>query len=125
VSVQLVPDPNTKQIVLAQVLDPSRIRDAIDIPPGAEEILDVVMRPPDSDECVGWFNGGILVNQPPKYSLAKGRYLALIVVQVGGRQYRKLVRIVNDRDIDHFRLEDVGRETRPQLPPGHPLLLKA
>lgn len=125
VAIQLVQDAKTGAIAAAQVLDPSRIRDAVDIPPGGEETLDVVMRPPGQEECVGWYNGGILINQPPKYQLAKGRHLALIGVQVGGRIYRKLVRIVNDRDIEHFRLEDVDeKKTPPQLPASHPLMLK-
>jgi hypothetical protein len=125
VSIQLLPNPQVPgAVAMAQVLDPSRIRDAVDIAPGAEEMLDVVMRSDIEEACIGWHNGGILGSTPPKYMLGKGRYHALIVVQVGGRLFRKVVRIVNDLDIDHFRLEDAD-DTTPQLPAGHPLRLKA
>lgn len=116
-----VPDPNNAgHILLAVFFDWSRVRDTVDIVPGAQEPLDIVMRAPGSDTATGWHNE--IINNPnptKKFELPRGRFRALVVVQSSGRRFRKAFEIVNDVELDQFRLEPLRQI--PKLPAGHPL----
>jgi hypothetical protein len=113
------PEPSTiAGIVDNQMLtvwDLTRTRDVIDIPPGGHEVLDVVMRPPGQDECLGWHNAFIdnpNLTADQVFQLPRGRYHAFVRAITGGRQFSHVFRIVNDLTLDHFRLEDVRPQPR-------------
>jgi hypothetical protein len=78
--------------------DLSVTRDAVDIGSGASEILDIVMRAPGEEGCRGWHNRII---QNPNL---RGRYHARVRVDVSGRSFIALFRIVCDVGIEDFRL---------------------
>jgi len=89
-------------------LDLSVTRDAVDIGSGASEILDVVMRVPGEAGCRGWHNRMIQNPNPPpehQFELPQGRYHAQVRVDVSGRSFDALFRIVCDVGIQDFRLE--------------------
>ena len=98
-----------------QYLDTRVTTDSIDIPPNSFEYLDTVMRPENSDTCIGWHNG-IIENPDPKaqdsFDLSKGRYHILIQIRTGGRDYRRVFRLVNDGSFDHFRLENLTAQPK-------------
>lgn len=91
--------------------DLSVTRDAVDIPSGGQETLDIVMRRPDGSGCRGWHNRMIGLDyekQVPadqKFDLDKGRYRALVQIDSSGRTYTALFRIVCDTALEDFRLE--------------------
>ncbi len=89
-------------------LDLSVTRDAVDIGSGASEILDIVMRVPGEAGCRGWHNRMIQNPNPPpeqQVELPQGRYHAQVRVDVSGRSFNALFRIVCDVGIQDFRLE--------------------
>jgi hypothetical protein len=88
--------------------DLSLTRDAIDITAGSSELLDIVMRGPNENGCRGWHNRIIQRADPPpeeQFNLEKGRYNALVKVEVSGRSVEARFRIVCDVGIGDFRLE--------------------
>jgi len=88
--------------------DLSVTRDAVDVPSGAYETLDVVMRSPLEEGCRGWHNRMIQRADTPsedQFELGKARYRALVRIDVSGRSFRGLFRIVCDVGIEDFRLE--------------------
>ena len=92
------------------LLDLSVTRDAVDIGSGASEILDVVMRVPGEAGCRGWHNRMIQNPNPPpehQFELPQGRYHAQVRVDVSGRSFNALFRIVCNVGIQDFRLEPV------------------
>jgi len=92
------------------LLDLSVTRDAVDIGAGANEILDIVMRAPGEEGCHGWHNRMIENPNPrpeDRFDLRMGRYHALVRVDVSGRNFEALFRIVCDVDIEDFRLEQI------------------
>jgi hypothetical protein len=108
-------DAETDGDPIGYIRDVSGLQDTIDIPPGERATLDLVMRPPDNDECLGWHNGIIGKPVEPErgdddlFNLRPGRYQAVVEVQTGGRAARAAFRIVNDVPINHFRLESIRR----------------
>jgi hypothetical protein len=114
------PEPAVRPFLITQtpegaqettfVLDYTLTRDTVDIPSGADEILDIVMRDPNEDGCHGWHNR--MINRPNpgaenEFDLPKGRYRARVRVDVAGRSVVSLFRIVCDLGIRDFRLEVV------------------
>ena len=92
------------------LLDLSVTRDAVDIGSGASEILDIVMRAPGEAGCRGWHNRMIQNPNPrpeERFELPMGRYHARVRVDVSGRSFNALFRIVCDVGIEDFRLESV------------------
>jgi hypothetical protein len=92
------------------LLDLSITRDAVDIGSGASEILDIVMRVPGEDGCRGWHNRMIQNPNPrpeDQFELRQGRYHARVRVDVSGRSFNALFRIVCDVGIGDFRLEPI------------------
>jgi hypothetical protein len=92
------------------LLDLSVTRDAVDIGSGASEILDIVMRAPGEDGCRGWHNRMIQNPNPrpeDQFELPRGRYHARVRVDVSGRSFYALFRIVCDVGIEDFRLEPI------------------
>jgi len=90
------------------LLDLSVTRDAVDIGSGASEILDIVMRVPAEAGCRGWHNRMIQNPNPApehQFELPQGRYHAQVRVDVSGRSFNALFRIVCDVGIQDFRLE--------------------
>jgi len=91
------------------LFDLSITRDAIDVGSGANEMLDIVMRRPDEAGCRGWHNRGMIQNPNPRpedqFELRMGRYHAQVRVDVSGRSFNALFRIVCDVGIEDFRLE--------------------
>src|SRR6266540_1421494 len=108
------------QMVL--VAEPFAASNSMDIPPGEFEVLDVVMRAPGSEQCVGWSNAYQLAQAgaPPPvgdtFVLDRGRYLVLIQAKTGGRIFPHVLRLVNDVPLPDFRLEEP--EQQPRLPPS-------
>lgn len=100
--------------------DPMRATNFVDIPAGETEPLDVVMRQPGDTTCYGRNNAVIENPQPPPedwFPLPKGRYHALVRVQTGGEDFRRVFRVVDVLDdIREFRLEDL--EPQPNLAEG-------
>jgi len=95
---------------LAFLLDMSVTRDFIDIGSGNSEILDIVLRNPNEEGCAGWHNR-IIQNPSPRpedrFDLRMGRYHVKVRVDVSGRSYCAIFRIVCDVGIEDFRLEDI------------------
>ena len=92
------------------MLDFSITRDAIDIPSGSDEILDIVMRDPNEDGCHGWHNriiGNPKPNPEDQFDLRSERYRAKVRVDIAGRSVVAVFRIVCDVPIGDFRLEVV------------------
>ncbi len=92
--------------------DLSITRDAVDIGSGASEPLDIVMRSPNKNGCLGWHNRIIQnpkINPEDNFELSKGRYRALVRVETSGRSFKALFRIVCDRGIEDFRLERIDK----------------
>jgi hypothetical protein len=90
--------------------DLSITRDAVDIASGAGELLDIVMRSPGEEGCRGWHNRIIenpKIEPEDEFDLSKGRYHALVRVDVSGRSFEALFRIVCDVGINDFRLEPI------------------
>jgi hypothetical protein len=92
------------------LLDLSVTRDTVDIGSGASEILDIVMRAPGEEGCRGWHNRMIQNPNPrpeDRFELRMGRYHVRVRVDVSGRRFDALFRIVCDVDIEDFRLERI------------------
>jgi hypothetical protein len=95
---------------LTFLLDQSVTRDAVDIGSGAHEILDIVMRAPGEEGCRGWHNRMIQNPSPrpeERFELGMGRYHARVRVDVSGRSFNAIFRIVCDVGIEDFRLEPI------------------
>jgi hypothetical protein len=110
---------STEQIIFLG--DPFETWHDNDIPPGEFEVLDIVMRPPDSEQCYGWSSEYLLATMgAPEpvgvtFALDRGRYLVLVHAQAGGRSFRHVFRLVNDvRALSDFRLAEPDRQ--PSLP---------
>lgn len=92
------------------LLDLSVTRDAVDIGSGDSEILDIVMRAPNENGCRGWHNRMIQNPNPrpeDQFELRMGRHHARVRVDVAGRSFTALFRIVCDVGIEDFRLEAI------------------
>ena len=95
---------------LTFLLDQSITRDTVDIGSGDHEIMDIVMRVPSENGCRGWHNR-IIENPSPRpedqFELRAGRYHAQVRVNISGRSFYALFRIVCDVGIGDFRLERI------------------
>jgi len=108
--IMLSPNPSGN-LEMTLLLDLSVTRDAVDIGSGDSEILDIVMRTPGETGCRGWHNRMIQNPNPrpeDQFELRMGRYHARVRVDVAGRSFTALFRIVCDVGIEDFRLESLN-----------------
>ena len=79
--------------VLVLLADPFATSHDNDIPAGEFEVLDIVMRPPDSKQCIGWSEAHLLATGGAPHpvgetvTLEPGRYQLLIEANTGGRMF--------------------------------------
>jgi hypothetical protein len=106
-----VSDTSSEKPNVAVLWDLSMTVEAIDIASGSGEPLDIVMRRPAENGCRGWHN--LIIQRPAappeeQFDLQKGRYHALVQVDVSGRIVEARFRIVCDVGIEDFRLEPLS-----------------
>ena len=93
-----------------QMLDFSRLtlESRIDVYPGERELLDIVARFDNDDECYGW-NNEAYFSQPiwrnPARKLDKGRYLVKVIITSSGQKCIDYFRISNEVTRTDFRLD--------------------
>ena len=88
----------------------------VDVYPGEEKILDVVVRFDDDEDCYGWNDEAYRhAWRNPDWKLKPGRYLAKAIVTSAGQRCAGIVRIVNDVARSDFRLEPPFPEDYPKL----------
>lgn len=115
------PQPTAIQIFDLQGNEAYRIRDLdrlviqsrIDIYPGEKEIMDVVVRTDNDDDCYGWNNETYFVppfGKNPNWKLGKDRFLVKVVVRSTGKTCGRVFQLINDTPLGAFRLEPATRE---------------
>jgi hypothetical protein len=83
----------------------------IDVYPGESELLDIVMRADNDEECYGWNNEAYFSTPPwrnPNWKLPHGRYLIQITVTSSGQKCVRGFRLINDVSRKDFRLEGLN-----------------
>jgi hypothetical protein len=104
--------------MLVNVVEPFATSNSIDIPADDYETLDVVMRGPDTEECVGWSNAHqmAIAGAPPPVgetlTLSRGIYLVQLEAMTGGRIFDDTFRLVNDVPLLDFRLDRPSHRLR-------------
>jgi hypothetical protein len=107
----------------AAIVDPARItlEQRMDIFPAEAELIDVVCRFDNDEECYGWNNESYF-SEPlwknPNWRLSKGRYLVRAIIFSSGQKCTELFRLINDVGIGDFRLEKA-------LPEDYEIMKKA
>ena len=91
-------------------------QNTIDIPPADSTQVDIVARIKGDENCYGWNNESYLYNwKHPKWVINPGRYIAVVRVKTGGRQFREAFLIVNDVPFGDFRLESAPEDYRDKV----------
>jgi hypothetical protein len=107
ISVLAAPGEDPK---ITMLWDLSVTHDAVDIAAGSSELLDIVMRTPNDSGCLGWHNRLIQrpdVSHEDRFDLPRGRYHALVQINISGRIVAARFRVVCDVGIGDFRLEAI------------------
>ena len=116
-----VPEPEFPWFVYAGkqtvIVDPVRLRmgACIDIRPGVQEGLDVVVRFHGEEECYGWNNESYYSSTPGKnlnWQLPLGRYLVKVDIETSGTKVTRLYRLINDVKVQDFRLIPALKEDK-------------
>jgi hypothetical protein len=87
----------------------------VDVYPGEGELLDIVNRPHEDDNCYGWNNETYFSTprwQNPKWRLVPERYLVSVVIRSSGQNCFDCFRLVNDVSQADFRLEPTNRNEK-------------
>jgi hypothetical protein len=114
------PEPIPSQILDLQgvhkfnVLDLTRITLAsrVDVYPGESELLDIVGRPHDDNNCYGWNNETYFTTprwRNPNWRLGPERYLVKVVIRSSGQNCVGYFRLANDGLPTDCRLERAPR----------------
>ncbi len=91
-------------------------QNTIDIPACDSTQVDLVSRIKGDENCYGWSNESYLYNwKHPKWILGPQRYLAVVRVKTGGRQFKEAFLIINDVPFSDFRLELAPAEYRDKV----------
>ncbi len=109
------PEPNIQQFEIEKGMAArvTNVQNTVDIPPGESSQVDIVSRIKDEDECYGWNNESYLYNwRHPSWRLDKGRYIALVRVKSGGREFTDAFIVVNNVNFEDFRLEPASNQYR-------------
>jgi hypothetical protein len=119
------PEPIANQIISVDGQVQFYIRDfaraatesRIDVYPGEEELLDVVVRFDGEAECYGWNNDSYFYNwRNPNWKLSRERYLVKVVITSSGRKCLGVFRLVNDVDSrTDFRLIPASPDDRAKV----------
>jgi hypothetical protein len=112
------PEPKLRVINIegVQAAQLEGVQDAVDIPPGEYNNVDVVFRAKGEDACYGWNSESYIHNwHHPSWQLERGRYIAKIRVKTGGREFSDAFLIVNDEPYENFRLEPIDHEIKKRL----------
>ena len=92
------------------IIDPARmvLEQRKDVYPGKSELIDVACRFDQDEECYGWNNESYF-SEPlwrnSNWKLSKDRYLVKINIAFAGQPLTDFFRLINDVDIQDFRLE--------------------
>jgi hypothetical protein len=105
---------DTHGVVQYAILDFARMATAVrmDVYPGEEEIVDVVVRLDNELDCYGW-NDEAYIHQwrNPNWKLSRGRYLIKVVITSSGHKCVGCFRLINDVDNrTDFRIEPAKSE---------------
>mgnify|MGYP006297506397 CR=1 FL=1 len=109
------PEPNPLKVQIGNqqglVYDPVRITllQKMDIYPNESADIDIAVRMDKDVECYGWSNENYFSNPPwrPKnWQLKSERYLVKVTVLSSGETKSKIFRLINDVDLQDFRLTD-------------------
>jgi hypothetical protein len=122
------PEPIPPQLIgpgdqIFQIVDFARFTSGtrIDIYPGEQEKLDVVARLEPDQECYGWNNETYFppsVNgKNPNWRLPTGRYLVEATIRSSGQTKTASFQLINEGDLQNFRLEPLMEERRFSLGP--------
>lgn len=107
---------------IIQLFDPAKYNSAFrrDCFPGSEELIDIVARYDNEDECYGWCNDSYLPDKGWRnqdWKLPKGRYLIKVTVISSGDNVSDIFQLENSVTKQHFRLlkaseQDIAKITR-------------
>lgn len=101
---------------VAQIFDAAKYNAAFrrDCFPGRPELVDVVARYDNDEECYGWSNESYLPdkNWPrnPEFRLPKGRYLVNVTIYSSGDRISQVFVLENSVGREHFRLLPASEE---------------
>ena len=93
--------------VVPYIINPQELRPAVDVYPGASEVLDVVVRVDGEDACYGWNNETYFYQdwRNPDRKLDNRIYLVEVTVTSSGRKRKDYFRLTNDGPFAAFRLD--------------------
>jgi hypothetical protein len=108
---------DTTDTIHIRIFDPMRLSlvSRIDVYPGESEVLDVVARFDNEEECYGWNNESYLRDplwRNQKFKLNRGRYLLKVTVSSSGQSCVGYFRLINDVPQSDFRLENATAAQR-------------
>jgi hypothetical protein len=97
------------------IYDPDRTGagSRVDIYPGESEVLDVVVRVENDDECYGWTTEPYFLKplgRNPNWKLPLECFLSRVVITSSGRKCEGVFRVINDGPPITFRLEPATTE---------------
>jgi hypothetical protein len=84
--------------------------------PGTKEIIDVVARFDNEDDCYGWSNESYLRDwRNPDWKLPSGRYFVNVTVTSAGESVAAVFKLENSVVRKHFRLMEVSQGEAKKL----------
>ena len=109
-----LPEPTPAILIVGdrsyQFFDPRKFDhfSRVDVYPGESELLNIVSRFDDEEDCFGWSNESYYVEpiwRNQNWKLPKGRYLVNVTIVSSGEKCQGLFRLINDVGMLDFRLE--------------------
>jgi len=111
---ELKPDTNT----IVQLFDPAKYNAVMfrNCYPGTEEIIDIVARYNDEEDCYIWNNDIYYKGWRNKdVQIPKGRYFLIVTVFSNGEETKGYFKLENTSSINNFRLLNVSNEELKNL----------
>jgi hypothetical protein len=120
-------EPFSSQVLLngsvAQVFDPAKYHAAFrrDCFAGSPELVDVVGKYDDDQECYGWCNDSYLHVQTwprnPEWILPMGTYLVRLTIRCSGEKLSRVFKLDNTVAREHLRLDDASDDEAAVVKP--------
>jgi hypothetical protein len=100
-----------------RIVNVAGMESRMDVYPGEQETLDVVVRFKGDQECYGWNNESYFNNwRTPDWKLDRGTYLVRVVIASSGSKFVGRFRLMNEAEpLTAFHLTDLPRRERKKI----------